>query len=291
MNRTVPNPSSNSLPDTSSNSSSNRLPDTSSNSSPTTVAPKGQAPQKKNPNALLILFRKYHTWFGLFAGGFIVMIALTGIYLNHKSTFQFLLPQSPKAKGEPPSAMAASGKIGLPDTQQLAALPLTMLGALEQAQTHLGERPIERIELRNEKGQLVYKIKSIDGPEVIIAIESNAIEIKGEKRQPPKPKKDQPENKKPENEKPERSVAESSPAALPVDSANGKVNAKGIDWGKAIKDLHTGKIGGDAGKLLIDAVAVLLILLTISGVYLWIVPTLRKRKAAQRNATKATQPS
>lgn len=219
------------------------------------------------------------------------MIALTGIYLNHKSTFQFLLPQSPKAKGEPPSAMAASGKIGLPDTQQLAALPLTMLGALEQAQTHLGERPIERIELRNEKGQLVYKIKSIDGPEVIIAIESNAIEIKGEKRQPPKPKKDQPENKKPENEKPERSVAESSPAALPVDSANGKVNAKGIDWGKAIKDLHTGKIGGDAGKLLIDAVAVLLILLTISGVYLWIVPTLRKRKAAQRNATKATQPS
>lgn len=280
MNHTVPNSLPNSLP----------------NSAPTAVAPKVQAPHKKNPNALLILFRKYHTWFGLFAGGFIVMIALTGIYLNHKNTFQFLLPQNPKAKGEPPSSMAASGKIGLPDTQRLAALPLTMLGALEQAQTHLGERPIERIELRNEKGQLVYKIKSIDGPEVIIAIESNEIEIKGEKRQPPKPKKDNLENEKPKKDKPEKdnldlSVAESSQPALPIDSTNVKISPKGIDWGKAIKDLHTGKIGGDAGKLLIDAVAVLLILLTISGVYLWIVPTLRKRKAAQRNATKATQPS
>ncbi|MCX7664948.1 MAG: PepSY domain-containing protein [Gemmataceae bacterium] len=280
MNRTVPN----SLP----------------NPSPAAVAPKGQAPHKKNPNALLLLFRKYHTYFGLFAGGFIVMIALTGIYLNHKSTFQFLLPQSSKAKADPPSSMAPSGKIGLPNTQQLAALPLTMLGALEQAQTHLGERPIERIELRNEKGQLVYKIKSIDGPEVIIDVHSNEIEIKGEKREPkPKkdkpekdqPKKDHPEKDQPENEKPQLSFAESSPPALPVDSSHVKVNAKGIDWSKAIKDLHTGKIGGDAGKLLIDAVAVLLILLTISGVYLWIVPTLRKRKAAQRNAMKVAEGS
>jgi hypothetical protein len=61
-----------------------------------------------------------------------------------------------------------------------------------------------------------------------------------------------------------------------------------MDWGKAIKDLHTGKIAGDAGKLLVDIVAGFIIPLTLSGLYLWVVPTLRKRRSSQLRAAVAS---
>lgn len=64
----------------------------------------------------------------------------------------------------------------------------------------------------------------------------------------------------------------------------------GYDWGKIIKDLHTGKIGGEAGKLFVDVVAGTIILLTLSGLYLWAVPKLRKRKAERDAAAKARAP-
>jgi len=51
-----------------------------------------------------------------------------------------------------------------------------------------------------------------------------------------------------------------------------------INWPKLIKDIHTGKILGISGQLLADLTAVSLIFFSLSGIYLWVVPILRKRR-------------
>jgi uncharacterized iron-regulated membrane protein len=241
---------------------------------------------KANPNAVLLLFRKYHTWFGVFAAGFVVMIAVTGIYLNHKDTFRSLLGVvKPDDEHHGPG-----GRPGLPTATELAALPVSFPQALEQAAPHLGDRAVERVELRAEHGRLVYKVKAVGGPEVVVDAATGGTEFKGgekpekgpderpEKGRGPKPKGG--EKPKPEKaEKPETALAAAAVVPAPP---------KGMDWGKAIKDLHTGKIAGDAGKLLIDLVALILIALTVSGLYLWAVPVLRKRRSARQRAAAAT---
>jgi len=52
--------------------------------------------------------------------------------------------------------------------------------------------------------------------------------------------------------------------------------------GRIIKELHTGKIVGGAGKLLVDFTSLTIVGLTVTGVYLWAAPKWRKRKAGQR---------
>ena len=221
---------------------------------------------KPNPNALLLFWRKAHTWVGLFIGLFVITIALTGIYLNHKDTLGGLLgiKKLEKAKEKEPTKESGGISAGGSATE-LANLPVSFIGALTAASNTLGNFLVERVELKVEKGRWVYKVKAADEREVVIDAHSGVVQTKGEMKSP-----------KQEKQKKE-------------DPASMHSEPKPMDWGKAIKDLHTGKIGGDAGKLLVDLIAVLLIMLTLSGVYLWVVPTLRKRRSAQKRAAAAVQ--
>jgi hypothetical protein len=58
---------------------------------------------------------------------------------------------------------------------------------------------------------------------------------------------------------------------------------------KVVTDLHSGKILGTAGKLAIDATAVAIVGLTLTGVYLWWLPKLRKRQNARRRSEETRQ--
>ncbi len=239
------------------------------------ASPPPPRPKKANPNALLMAFRKYHSWFGVFAAGFLVMIAVTGIYLNHKDTFRSLVGGPTKEDEH----RGPDGRTGLPAAAEIAALTVTMPQAVDAAAPLLADRPVERVELRAEHGRLVYKVKAVEGPEAVVDAQTGAVELKAEKA-PPKPKK-------PKGDKGGEPPAAADAAAGPQTAATAVAAAatgKGMDWGKAIKDLHTGKIGGDAGKLLIDLVAVVLIALTLTGLYLWAVPELRKRRSARLRA-------
>lgn len=245
------------------------------------AAPRAPAPAKKaNPNALLMLFRKYHTWLGVAAAGFVVVIAATGIYLNHKDTFRSVLGVPHKDDHD------SGGRPGLPGAAELAALGVSLPQAVEAAEPHLGGRPVERVELRPDHGRLVYKVKAVGGPEVVVDAASGAVEVKGGERPAPKPEKGT------KGEKGEKGkAAKGAKAPDTTTESDGLMAAstpRGMDWGKAIKDLHTGKIGGDAGKLLVDLVAVILIGLTLSGLYLWAVPALRKRRSARQRAAAAS---
>ncbi len=65
----------------------------------------------------------------------------------------------------------------------------------------------------------------------------------------------------------------------------------GLNWAKIVDDLHTGKILGTPGKLLIDFTSGTIIALTLTGIYLWGVPMLRKRQSArQRELTQHLAP-
>jgi hypothetical protein len=61
-------------------------------------------------------------------------------------------------------------------------------------------------------------------------------------------------------------------------------DASAINWAKLVDDLHTGKVFGSAGVLLIDVTSGVIIALTLTGIYLWGVPMLRKRQSRRRQA-------
>lgn len=126
----------------------------------------------KGNNVWLLAFRKYHTWLGLTSVCFIVIIALRGIYLNHKDFFKSLgsfSPSAPEPKKEKSPFSTSEGAGLLSTTTDLTALPVTFDQALAISRERWGEQPVERIELKNEKGHLIYKVKTSQGELIIDA--------------------------------------------------------------------------------------------------------------------------
>jgi hypothetical protein len=73
---------------------------------------------------------------------------------------------------------------------------------------------------------------------------------------------------------------------LLVDAMTGEAMEKPRNWAGLMADLHTGKILGENGRLLADLAALALLALTVTGVYLWLMPALRRRKARHANAAR-----
>ena len=196
-----------------------------------------------NKNWLLVKFRKWHSWGGLFLSVFILLVAVTGILLNHKDAIFHR-----GEKGEGPSGLLAS-------TTNLAAVPITFERALGLAREHYGDVPLEKVELKDEHGQLMYKIARGHGEEIHIDATSGAM---------------------------------TSKYGMKIAAAG----TTSLNWAKIVDDLHTGKIFGTAGKLTIDATSGVIILLTLSGIYLWGAPLVRKRQNARnRQTAEARAPS
>jgi len=140
----------------------------------------------KNPNALLIAFRKYHTWLGVVMSLFVLLIATTGIYLNHKDLFKPNKEEKPPpeiAGKEPPTGDGST----LTTTTDLNQLPVTFADAQAAYRDKYGEQPIERIELKNEKGRLVYKVKAASGELVVDAQSGTSASKKGSDNKEKKP--------------------------------------------------------------------------------------------------------
>lgn len=224
------------------------------------AAAQKKADQPRPKNWLLIKIRNWHTWMGVALAIFIVMVCITGIILNHKDFFI-----AKEEKTDPKTGMvkkeddhAVSGL--LRSNTQLASLNITPDRALSVAMDKLGDTPLEKIELKDEHGELVYKVKAGDGREVVVSVASGDVTTKGGYKE----------------------YKEKGAAA----AMTGGEQKAGYDWGKIIKDLHTGKIGGEAGKLFIDLTSFVIIVLTVSGVWLWAVPKYRKAKAQREAAAK-----
>jgi len=191
------------------------------------------AANSSDRNRLLRTFRKWHSWGGLFLSLLILAVAATGILLNHKDA---IFHGGEGNRG--PSGLLTS-------TTDLRVLPIRFERALELAREHYGDVPLDKIELKDERGWLAYKISRGNGDEIRIDAETGEVLAKYEARM--------------------------SGRAAPA-----------FDWKKFVTDVHTGKILGTAGKLAIDATSIAIIALTLTGVYLWGLPLVRKRHNAQK---------
>ncbi len=226
-------------------------------------------PSPKPKNWLLARLRQWHLWGGLIAGIFIIIVGATGIVLNYKKPVFSALGlerdarEMKMADGDSTKTDKAR-KPGNPDkssgrfttTAGFAAAAVSMDQALALARENLGEVALERIELRDEHSTLLYKIKSRGGEELQINAMTGAHFIKGEYEK-----------------------VKATPA--------GEVTARTTDWGRIMLDLHTGKIGGEVGKAIMTVAAVILLTLTVSGVYMWLKPLLIRRENARARALSA----
>lgn len=201
-----------------------------------------------NPNAILMAFRKYHTWLGVGLTVFIVTVALTGIYLNHKDSFNSVFGIK-KIRDKSLAPKSSYPQFPLSTTTDLSTIPVSFDQALALVREEQGEQTLERIELKNEKGRLIYKVKCDSGEFVVDATTYH------------------------------------SPMVMTHEDFEQQTEqTTGIDWGKVIKDLHTGKLGGLPGRLWVDFIAAALVALSGTGVYLWLIPVLRKRRSARQRA-------
>ena len=208
---------------------------------------------------LLAKSRQWHLWGGLIAGLFILVVAATGIVLNYKKPIFTALglekmekeaDYSPKIKGKPAKSESAqlTTAVSPETTAQM------MAHALELARAEWGNAPLERIELKDEHGELICKVKEQGGNELWLYPATGAHLVKGEYEKVGKA------------------------------GADGMV-VKQFDWGKFMLNLHTGKIGGEAGKAIMSLAAVMLLFLTASGVYMWLKPVLIRRQNAKAKQT------
>lgn len=228
-------------------------------------------PAPRPKNRLLAQMRRLHLWFGVIAALFLLIFGLTGIVLNYKKPLFAALGLEPAPEAQAvvrpadrpaktdhaPSGGGSSSRFTT--TTGLTAAGVTPDTALALARRELGEVPLERIELKQERDGLVWKIKSRAGHEVLINASTGAAFSKGpyEKLGPP--------------------------------GADGRP-ARSFDWGKFLLDLHTGKIGGEVGKAVMTVAAGGLLFLTFSGLYLWLKPLLIRRTNARARVDSPSVP-
>lgn len=124
--------------------------------------------------------RLWHKWIGVFSVLALTSFALTGIYLNHRDAFDRLFFAAPAQGAEKPSAPSPL-PYRLTTASRLGDLPISPEHALAIARREMGEVEITRLELKSEKGGLVYKVKPKDGTrgEIILdAATGNLLERK-----------------------------------------------------------------------------------------------------------------
>jgi uncharacterized iron-regulated membrane protein len=209
----------------------------------------------KPKNRWLVKFRQWHTWGGLAAGLFLLIVGATGVVLNYKKPiFTALgLERADEKRGHAAKSALSGAAHAFTTATGFAAAGVSSERALALAREEWGDVPLERIELKHEHGGLVWKIKNRHGAELLVNATTGTSVLKGdyEKLGPP------------------------GPDGQPV---------KSFDWGKLLLHLHTGQIGGEVGKALMSLAALLLLFLTGSGIYLWLKPLLIRRQNAKARA-------
>jgi hypothetical protein len=218
----------------------------------------------KPRHRLLAWARRGHAWGGLIAALFLLVVGSTGILLNYKKPVLTALgletreaPQRTQSQSKPEKPLQVPEN-HFSTLTGLGAAGIAVSDALALARRDLGEVPLERIELKREASTLVCKIKATDEREVIVDAMTGVMHLKGRYQK-----------------------------AVP-NGTNGK-EYRATDWGKIALDLHTGKIGGEVGKALMTAVAVVLVFLSLSGVYLYAKPVLIRRANARARRGASTE--
>jgi hypothetical protein len=244
----------------------------------------------KSKNWLLVKFRQYHTWLGVGLSLFIIVICLTGIYLNHKPLFNSLFGKQEKEHHEEKDKRPRDKKPGdktkapklaaaTPATNLVLSANPSLAVSLVAASPEQEQQPLRQtLELHTSTSLKSYPVDFERALHLArqhwqddqLALER--IELRTEEGTMVYKIKDLDERE------------------VIINAESGALTEKKPhhDWGKTLKDLHTGKIGGTFGKLLVDFTSIVMLFLTGSGIYLWLAPLLRKRNKAEKAGESST---
>ncbi len=205
-------------------------------------------------NRRLAQFRRWHKWGGITAGLFLLVLGVTGIFLNYKNPiFNALGVPTKRERDVSPLLPAPKSPAVAFTTDGIAGGTVTFEKALALAKGEWGDAALERAEIRAERGGVTYRFRNSAGKELWVDAADGRHTVKGE------------------YERISRSESDGTPV-------------RSTDWGRILIDLHTGRIGGEVGKAVVSLVAMLLLLLTLSGVYMWVKPLLIRRENARVRA-------
>ena len=219
-------------------------------------------PSEKNLNSpeptnrRVAQFRRWHKWGGVAVALFLLVLGATGILLNYKQPIFTALgiPTKRDRDASPlPPAPKKTASVTF-TTDGITGGTVTFEQALALAKNEWGEAAVERAEIRAERSGVTFRFRNNSGEELWVNAADGHHVVKGE------------------YERVSRSESDGKPV-------------RSTDWGKILIDLHTGRIGGEAGKAIVSFVAVVLLLLTLSGVYMWVKPLLLRRQNARARAT------
>lgn len=152
-----------------------------------------------------------HVWIGVVATALVIVVSITGILLNHKSTLG-LMPD------------AESVEAGLEDALPLADLVRSAEGAVGNLVAVAG---VDRMDVRPDKGFMKVRFADRVVTEVTVSLQTGEVLAVGERND------------------------------------------------VFLEKLHSGEIFGAGWILLSDALAVGLILLLVSGTWMWLYPKAR----------------
>jgi len=148
--------------------------------------------------------RNWHKWVGGCSAFFIIVVAITGILLNHGSVLESTSQGNGKSRNKAPEYF---------DEKNATEL-------INDASSALGEGPINELKVKKERDHIIWEIETES--KVKLIIKNNIIRSKKTKRM------------------------------------------KDI-----VEGFHTGQIVGDIGMYIIDIVAVAIVFLGMSGMYMW----------------------
>lgn len=176
--------------------------------------------------------RRWHGRIGVAASVLIAFACLTGLYLNHKKLFvradHYSWPQAEKS--------AKHKKGGITTTSDLSSFKVSFNDALQMAQKEMGDDvELDEFEFKDDHGTVVYKLKAVDGREIIVNAGTGETKLKETYYEP---------------------------------SAAG-FRSGGWDFNEIVGELHSGALLGGAGSYILDITAISLLILSVTGIWLF----------------------
>lgn len=241
-----------------------------------------RSPRKWNER-LHSLYR-WHRWLGVSASLFLIWLAVSGILINHASDLQLdARPVQSRAvvaqygiHVDPPTISYAIGEHRVSeadgrlwwDASSLQEIPSPLLGAASLGRFWFAAGR-DWLLLGNSEGEIIETLPQSALPHPVSSIGSIAerLCIRQDERQSCASLAL--DDWQPTDAPLQPALAGNTPPALAAAIAE-QAHYRYVTWERLLRDLHSGRFFGSVGVLLIDAVAVIMIVLALSGLLLWL---------------------